>query len=338
MNAMTATKQHSRMRPGLKLFLLDISVVVCITAALLSASRDMDLLSKTKNGSPSCAQRTQASNAPALEVTPLETSFADKARDSDAFTVGSVVEVRGYPAVVRGVKDDGAGHVTYSLANLIDDDAMPGVDARFLHPYRAYESGAEARCNLQPRPVVKMVPCTVVSHAVSGRFVTYRVVAQLTDDERHIELPMNRVLAKSQPSVARELRASRALPVGSMVEIHGAGFPSIITGVKEDDGGRGNVTYFLANAIYDVPMPGVDGHFVRPYRTYESGTAAYCNVERKPRVTLVPCTVISHMGSGRFMTYKVVAQLKKGDARTIMVSMTRVQRRYLENTHPEGRE
>ena len=329
------------MRPGLKFFFFDVSVAICFVAAILSASRDVELLSKIRNVGPSCARGAKASNASTPEVTPLlEASVASgEARGTDAFPVGSVVEARGYPAVVTGVEVDGAGNITYLLTDIVHDVAMPGLDGRFVRPYRVYERGAEVHCNFEPRPAVKEVPCTVVSHMGSGRDVSYEVVAHVTEtEERTVVLPIDRVFAKTRPSVAGDSQDSGAFPVGSFVEVHDSGFPALITGVKEDDAGRGNVTYFLTNAIWDFPMPGLDGRFVRPYRAYESGTAAYCNVEQRPRVSMVPCTVVSHMGSGRFMTYKVVAQLKKGDERTIMVSMTRVQRRSLKKTHQEDRE
>ena len=85
-------------------------------------------------------------------------------------------------------------------------------------------------------------------------------------------------------------------------------------------------------------MPCLDGRFVQLYRTYESGTATYCNLERRPRVRMVLCTVVSHVGSGRHTTYKVVTELTGGHEREIMLPVTEVQRQSLEKTRPEGRE
>ena len=241
---MAATDQDSRLRPGLKFFLFDVVVVVCIAVALLSASRDMDLLSKTGT----------------------------------------------------------------------------------------YENGTAALCHVERDPGAEPVPCAVVDARGRGRGLRAAVVAWATKaDERHIVLPVRRVLERTPPTPAPAV--ADAFPVGSAVEvsasIRGSSFPAIVTDVQEGGPG-GNVTYFLTNAIWDFAMPGLDGRFVRPYRIYEDGTAAICNVERQPRVKMVPCTVVSHVGSGQYTTYKVLAQpTRGGEQREIMLSMRRVQRQTL---------
>ena len=76
-------------------------------------------------------------------------------------------------------------------------------------------------------------------------------------------------------------------------------------------------------------MPGLDWRFVQRYHTYESRTAAHCNVTSRPRMRMVLCTVVSHVGSGRHTTYKVVTELTGGHEREIMLPVTEVQRQSL---------
>ena len=252
MKIMAATNQESRL-PGLKFFLFDVVVFVCIAVALLSASRDMDLLSKTGT----------------------------------------------------------------------------------------YENGTAALCHVERDLDAEPVPCTVISTKGSGIGLDYEVHWATEFDERHVVLPMSRVLRRAEPPTPPPPTVAGAFPVGSVVELKGSSFPSVVTGVEEGDGaGAGNITYFLTNAIWDVAMPGVDGYYIQPYHTYEGGTAAHCNVERRPRVRMVPCTVVSHVGSGHDTTYKVVAQpaTRGGRGREMMLSMTRVQRESREETRPAGRE
>ena len=335
MKTMAATNQESRLH-GLKFFLFDVSVVVCIAAALLSAFRDVDLLSKTRNGSPSCAQPTPASNAPVPEPTPPETSAAGESRDTAAFPAGTLVEDRGRPAVVRAIEEDRAGDVVYSVTGLADSHITRTSSVR---PYRAHESGTAALCHVERDLDAEPVPCTVMSTKGSGFGLGYEVHWATEADERHVVLPMSRVLRRAEPPTPPPPTVAGAFPVGSVVELKGSSFPSVVTGVEEGGkGAGGNVTYFLTNAIWDVAMPGVDGYFVQPYHAYESGTAAHCNVERRPRVRLVPCTVVSHVGSDQDMTYKVVARTPRGREREMMLSVARVQRESREETRPAGRE
>ena len=241
MKIMAATNQESRLH-GLKFFLFDVSVVVCIAAALLSAFRDVDLLSKTRNGSPSCAQPTPASNAPVPEPTPPETSAAGESRNTAAFPAGTLVEDRGRPAVVRAIEEDRAGDVVYSVTGLADSHITRTSSVR---PYRAHETGTAALCHVKRDLDAEPVPCTVMSTKGSGFGLGYEVHWATEADERHVVLPMSRVLLRAELPTLPPPAVAGTFLVGSVVELKGSSFPSVVTGVRGGRPGRGRQRHLL---------------------------------------------------------------------------------------------
>mmetsp|Transcript_44249 Transcript_44249/g.79387 ORF Transcript_44249/g.79387 Transcript_44249/m.79387 type:complete len:152 (+) Transcript_44249:1-456(+) len=145
------------------------------------------------------------------------------------------------------------------------------------------------------------------------------------------------------PLVSNEEEDSSTFPIGSVIEIHGPGgifaFPATVTGVNNENAATQAKKYHLTHGITQASMKNVDMQFVHPYRIYDKGTTASCNVGKLRKIYMVPCTVISHVEDNDRLgdiVYQVSAKMDETDEHMLFLPRMRVQR-FFEDSRPEGR-
>ena len=113
-------------------------------------------------------------------LSPYEES-QEKEEPHKPLQAGDFVEIFGdhstfaIPALVDEVFGGGE---TFALIYGSNNQRIPKVDKEFVHPYRAYEEGTEANCNVGSMRSIVMTPCKVASSTVkeSSNFIVYEVL------------------------------------------------------------------------------------------------------------------------------------------------------------------
>lgn len=121
------------------------------------------------------------------------------------FEPGSLVELRGdrsvlaIPAIINGRSNSkGSSSASYDVTSATNHRPFLNVDLEFIHPYRVYEDGTAAICNVGTTRNAYMAPCTVEAHfAKASGFISYRVTyVDASNNEVQGYLPFSKVQRK----------------------------------------------------------------------------------------------------------------------------------------------
>jgi|EP00970_Alexandrium_tamarense_P007059 hypothetical protein len=130
-------------------------------------------------------------------VVDLTSSPSNNNVENIIFKTGDLVELyHEHTKLVIPVMISSINYDTYDLVNVITHAELTEVEAKFVHPYRAFDKGAMAYCQVGGAGTIEMTPCTVVSSFPQGeKDVVYEV--QLSNKVMRgrttIRLPYHRV-------------------------------------------------------------------------------------------------------------------------------------------------
>eukprot|EP00581_Thalassiosira_minuscula_P013256 CAMPEP_0183734558 /NCGR_PEP_ID=MMETSP0737-20130205/44105_1 /TAXON_ID=385413 /ORGANISM="Thalassiosira miniscula, Strain CCMP1093" /LENGTH=388 /DNA_ID=CAMNT_0025968065 /DNA_START=77 /DNA_END=1243 /DNA_ORIENTATION=- len=147
----------------------------------------------------SCEESRQLLRTPTIAP---ERSSEESSDSSSSFPVGSVVEINApdgyfaFPATVTGVTNK-----KYHLTHGITQFQLKNIESKFVHPYKVYNEGTEASCNVGKLRNLVMVPCTIISQRENDRIgggnddILYEVSAKMLGEtqERILYLPRMRI-------------------------------------------------------------------------------------------------------------------------------------------------
>jgi len=188
----------------MKYFLFDLAVITAIAGIAgqcfapswmrqeCPASGNIIGLSLSSN---SCWQEKQLNSIPAADnnhrnsyaskdynksrkTIPQDESNIGNSDDSKHLRVGGLVELYGEssyfaaPAIIRGGTKE-----KYNLVNFITNSLPTGVASEFIHPYKIYDKGTFATCNVGVSKEIHLTPCTVVSHLIQKSGSVYYEVS-----------------------------------------------------------------------------------------------------------------------------------------------------------------
>jgi hypothetical protein len=117
--------------------------------------------------------------------------------DELTLEIGSLVELYmsdSYFATPAILTDKSSTH--YNVLNVMTNDRVAQVDPQFIHPYKAYEDGTRASCNIGALRKTSMVPCVVESHSTRKSGVVLYQVSYLNEEGTLVHednLPFSRV-------------------------------------------------------------------------------------------------------------------------------------------------
>jgi len=290
------------------------------------------------------------------------------------FQVGDIVEVydpKIHPAYAFFAKIDqvspgrDGGPIQYSVqvgfAGGGGNALYENIGASAIRPMEPFTEITHAMCDDGKTLNAMLFPCTVDFHLPNSKNVfgegsrqknlpsLYSVSFQQDGEWQKKIMPIARIrrIVRDEETcfgggntcndAASEERGDLGtFSPGSPVEIYGPGsffaVPATVTGVTPDN------LYNLIHGITQVNLKNIEAQFVHPYRVYDKGTEASCNVGETGEMIMVPCIIqspVEESNRGGEIVYRVLTKNlgKLEKERVVLLPRTKLQRYHAKPKH-----